>query len=328
MAATAAPRLSLALLFGSMAAGCSEYELKRPAEAEPAEPVDTSLPVVYDPPPIEQEDVWVLEEIPTDVLVFGDTSGSMAIELETMGEKISELIAGLEAYTDEWQLLAVTGPSGCGVNGVLTPGTADYEALFAAGLLTPPGEDEVDEWGLYNAAMAVDQTDLGECNEGFLREGARLHIIYLSDEADHSPAWDSGDPLYWITYLDQVSAKKGGLAEVRMSAITGPLPDGCDGAEPGLGYADAAGATGGVVLSICDSWYTQITSLVDISAQTATFTLSQPPVVETLIVSVNDLRREGDWSYDSGANAISFSDGVPVTGDKVSVLYQVADTSG
>lgn len=323
-----APAL-LCLAIASMLSGCSEYELKRPAEVEPPEPVDTELPVVYDTaPPIEQEDVWVLEEIPTDVLVFGDTSGSMATELTTMGEKISELIAGLEAYTDEWQLLAVTGPSGCGVNGVLTPTTADYASLFAAGLLTPPGEDEVDEWGLYNAAMAVQLTDPGECNEGFLRPGARLHIIYLSDEADHSPGWDAGDPLYWISYVDQVSAMKGGLSEVRMSAITGPLPDGCEGAEPGLGYADATGATGGVVLSICDAWYTQITSLVDISVQTSTFSLSQQPVVDTLVISVNDTVREADWSYDSAANTVTFSDGLPVTGDRVSAVYQIVETDG
>ena len=43
-------------------------------------------------------------------------------------------------YTDDRQLIAVTGPDGCGVGGVLTADTANYSDIFAEGIITPPGE--------------------------------------------------------------------------------------------------------------------------------------------------------------------------------------------
>lgn len=312
---------------------CTEYELNEkeiepegedtaPPE-DPEDPGDPGDP--YEPDVDEVVDQWdISDEMGTDILFFGDTSGSMATELTTMGEKITVLIDSLTEYTDEWQLMAVTGPTGCGVTGVLTPDTADYASLFATGLLTPPGEDEVDEWGLYNAWQAVEATDAGECNEGFLRPDARLHIIFISDEADHSPGWDTGDPSYWVTYTDAIYARIGDPDKLRFSGIIGPSPGGCDGAEAGTGYAEAVSAWSGTVLSICDDWASQVELLVDTTVQYDTFELSRWPIEETLEVFVNGAARPTGWTYEAGANAVVFSEGIPVTGDEVEVFYLVA----
>lgn len=308
--------------------GCSEYELVKGSEPEPEaeDLVDTAM--VLDPatPPVEVLDTFDLTEAAgVDMLFFGDTSGSMSEELITMGEKITEVVASVSITTEDWQLLAVTGPSGCGVGGVLTPDTPDYANLFAAGLLTPPGEDLVDEWGLYNAATAVDMTDEGECNAGFMRADARLYIIFISDEDDNSPGFDTGDPNYWQTYTNAIVAKKGDPDDVIFSGVIGPIPDGCTGAEPGTGYAEAVEASRGTLLSICEDWYTHVAELVDVAREQAVFALSQAPDTDTLIVSVNHSERTEGWTYQADINSIVFTEEIPSTGDLVEVYYEVAE---
>lgn len=317
------------MLVALLLVACTEYEVHKSKETEVGEdpPVESVPPPVESVPPEPETrvDTWDIDEAAgADMLFFGDTSGSMVEELTTMGEKITELVDYVSEYTEDIQLLAVTGPDGCGVGGVITPDSSDYATQFATGLMTPPGADEVDEWGLYNAAMAVENTDEGECNAGFLREEARLYVVFISDEDDNSPGYDGGDPEYWKTYTDSIGLKKGNIERVIYSAVTGPIPDGCTGAEPGLGYADAALATGGAVLSICDSWPSQVTLLIDISQEYDTFKLSQFPHPETLAVTVDGASRTTGWSYVDADNAVVFVDEIPTTGQHVEISYTIA----
>jgi len=229
-------------------------------------------------------------------------------------------VAGLHEFTDDWQLLAVTGPDGCGVNGVLTPQTQNYEELFAQAIVTPPGQDEVDEWGLYNVATAIELTGEGECNQGFLRDDAMLHVVFISDEDDNSPGWEEGGD-YWRDYVDDVLAAKTYDGAVAFSAVAGPVPDGCEGAEPGWGYADAVEDTEGEFLSICEPWYEELGVLVDVSVRRSVFWLAQTPIVDTIEVEVNQVARE-DWSYDAELNAVLFSTDAPQSGDEVLIRYE------
>lgn len=322
------PPISSAVVFALLGA-CSEYEINKAAEPEPpvetAQPEDTA-PDSPPPDPVVVEDVWVLEPSDgVDIIIFGDTSGSMAEELVTMGDKVTEFVDGLNAYTTEWRLMAITGPTGCAVDTIFDNTTADYAARFAVAIQTLPGVDQEDEWGLYNVATALDNTDAGECNEGFLREAAPLHAIFLSDEDDNSPGWDDTTiPEYWRTYLDQIVAHKSDPSLVRLSAITGPVPSGCAGAEPGWGYTEAVGEVDGQLLSICAAWYDQIDMLVDMSVQRSTYALSQVPDPDSLLVTVNSNTRSSGWAYDGAANTVVFTTDIPSTGDQVVVRYVVA----
>lgn len=323
------------LILPMLLCACTEYDIKSKEDPSVGEESETGSPEPdpdpgdpadpYEPGIDEQVDQFDLsDEMGTDILFFGDTSGSMATELTTMGEKITVLINSLTEYTDEWQLMAVTGPTGCGVTGILTPDTTEYAAQFATGLLTPPGEDEVDEWGLYNAWQAVESTDEGECNAGFLREDARLHVIFISDEADHSPGFDGGDPEYWKTYTDAIYARVGDPDKLRFSGVVGPAPSGCDGAEIGTGYVDAIESWGGTVLSICDNWDEDVELLVDTTVQYDTFKLSKFPIPESIEVFVEGAARSSGWTYESTGNAVVFTESIPVTGENVEVFYMVA----
>ncbi|MFT5684704.1 MAG: hypothetical protein ACI8RZ_005648, partial [Myxococcota bacterium] len=293
---------------------CSEYEFApEPTVSEG----DTAPPPIDTAPPesVVHSDSWDLDEVAgIDVLFFGDTSGSMAAELKALGSQVTTFVERLATYTDRWQLLAVTGPSGCGVNGVLTPQTTDYAALFSAGITTPPGEDDVDEWGLSNSAQAVAESTSGGCNAGFVRDDARLHVIFISDEDDNSPGWDAGDADYWQVYTEAIIAAKGDTNQVVFSGVIGPTPKGCDGAEPGTGYAEAITATGGELLSICDAWTDDIDLLVDASVAWPIFHLTETPVQSTIEVFVNGDAATG-WAYSGINNTIVFTESIPTIGD-------------
>ncbi|MEC7984020.1 MAG: hypothetical protein VX278_02580 [Myxococcota bacterium] len=268
----------------------------------------------------EKQESWELElGSGVDILFFGDTSGSMTEELQTLGEELTVFIDELVQYTDDWQIIAVTGPDGCGIGGVLDPSNPNYSEQFATGIITPPGEDLVDEWGLYNVQMALEESKSGGCNEGFLRENARLHVIFISDEEDNSPGWDT-NPTYWNEYYDAIASHKTNFEQLMFSGVIGPLPDGCYGVEAGNGYADLIHKTEGEYLSICDNWQNEINRLVDASVSYPLFALEQIPIESSIQVRVDD-EVQNTWNYEEDRNAVYFGENPPKLGNDVRIVY-------
>ncbi len=302
---------------------CSDYEVAPSNDVWPPGAGDPDRPNDEDTP-----DVQLSWEVPpvvaVDLIVFGDTSGSMTEELVTMGDRITAFVERLAELSADWQLAAVTGPDGCNQGGILTEDDADFASAFAAGVMTPPGEDEVDEWGLNNVWAAVELSDAGECNEGLLRDEALLHAIFLSDEDDNSPGWDSGDADYWKAYTEPIIDRKDDASLVTFSAIAGPVPDGCTGAEPGIGYAEAVDESAGEFLSICDDWYDQVDVLAETSVTRKVFPLEGEPYVDSISVSVNGIPRMEGWAYRDEQNAVVFSADPPTSGDVVQIFYDEA----
>ncbi len=271
---------------------------------------------------------WDLTGGAADLLFFGDTSGSMSQELETLGAEAESIVAALEAYTIDWRLLAVTGPDGCGNNGVLSRDSQDYAALFADGLTRSPGADGVDEWGLYNAREAIRQSEPGLCNDGFLRRGATLQVVFISDEDDNSPGYDDGDPAYWREYTDEILWHYAGDQPVIFSTISGPDPGGCDGAEPGVGYWQAAEEADGARLSICGDWSAELDLLARLSATRRLFALSEEPMPWSITVWVDGEERTTGWRYEPADGWIRFDDDPPVSGQEVVIDYLVLPLDG
>ena len=312
-------RFSVLIAVCGVAAGCVDYRVKRFGDGgAPISDVADSAE--------RQSDFW--EASKTDLIFFGDTSDSMTAELETMGDHARTFMDRLDDYDSDWRMAVVTGPSGCAVGGTISTDVADYTDRFAEALVTPPDADAValgaDEWGLHNVTQAVEASRPGGCNEGFLRDGALLHIVVLSDEPDTSPGSEAGDG-YWEAYVDAMQAAKGDGQSVTISGVVGPVPDGCDGAYPGAGYAEAIDATGGALLSICDSWTDSLGVLVLASVQVSDFPLSRLPDPTTLEVLVNDGVRTSGWEYQSAENRVHFTEALPTLSYTVTIRYAVAD---
>lgn len=304
--------LAALILFG-ISAGCQETEKAG---------FSSSTSVGTSSEPRETKDSWDLQiGSGVDIIFFGDTSSSMTEELQTLGSEVTEFVDGLVSFTDDWQLIAVTGPDGCGVGGVLNPTQSNYSQIFSDGIITPPGEDLVDEWGIFNVVQALEESTQGGCNNGFLRENARLHIIFISDEEDNSPGWDSDNNNYWKEYYSTIAAKKSSPEQIMFSGIIGPQPDGCYGVEPGNGYTELIAETKGENLSICDEWQNDIDRLVDATVSYPLFSLSEVPIEASIEVQIDDQPQEGNWTYEAERNSVYFGENAPKLGNRVQIVY-------
>lgn len=285
---------------------------------------DYGVTVQPDPEVVQANDdpvteIFLTEGVPADIIFYGDTSDSMTRRLINLADNLESFADRLGDLASDWHLIAVTGPSGCGIGGVLTSDDPDYVAKFSAGITTKPTDDTQDEMGLQNVAEAVVQAN-GGCNTGFLRDDAVLHIIILSDEDDESPGWDTNPSGYWGTYVDTIIAAKGNPEKVLISTIGGPVPDGCSNADPAHGYWDAVLATGGEFLSICEEWDGELSSLADISITIDTFVLQGTPDPDTIEVQV-----EGtvvtNWAWAPAQNAVVFTSDPPFGGQEVAITF-------
>lgn len=262
----------------------------------------------------EWVDRWELPmDPPSDIIFMVDQSGSMDDDQSRLANNFSTFISSLATYTDDWQIMVVNDDNGCTNSGILTRTTAGYESIFRSAVSS--GGGSYTEALLTVGATAVEKTDAGECNAGFLRTDAMLHMIYVSDEPEQSPG-------SWSTYVNQVIAKKGAESNVRMSAIAGPTTGGSC-ADPGTGYAEAVAATGGVFLSICGDWATpeNLAALAEASVFQDTYELTRTPFPETIEVFVNGALRGGGWTYDATSNTVVFSTNVPTEGDQIEITY-------
>lgn len=319
------PLVALGLILG-----CSEYDVSSGLDlGVPTETEDGGGPPgPGDVPEGFALDGWDLPREGTiDVIVYGDTSSSMAEELVTMGSVVTAFVERLAENVSDWQLAAITGDTGCAVNGILTANRPDFAAQFADAIVTPPvmnGGFDIDEMGFQNVAIGVEESGPGDCNDGLVR-GGLLHLIFLSDENDESPGFD-GPADYWRDYYDRIVAVHGDPLMITISAVAGPTPDGCNGADPGFGYDEAVTGTGGEFLSICDNWPDQIDLLADAGSIRDTFVLSDLPITTSIELWINgvEIAPGGRWVYDAPRNAVIFVSDPPAAGDRVDILYEVA----
>jgi hypothetical protein len=270
----------------------------------------------------EYDDSWVVpEDPPSDILFFVDQSCSMDDDQARLAANFSTFISELNTYSEDWQIIVANKDTGCNsTSGVLTPDVPGYISRFQSGV--SDGSDGAwgffyTEAGLTVTSEAIENTDVGECNYGFMRADAMLHIIMVSDEPEQSP-------MAWSHYVDKVVAKKGSAANVKFSAIAGDYPvSTCASAEPGTGYYEAVTATSGVFLSICGDWSDPATlsMLAAASVQQSAFELSATPVVDSVRVFVNGSERLSGWYFDGPTNTVYFESGIPDEGDRIRITY-------
>jgi hypothetical protein len=252
---------------------------------------------------------------PVDVLWTIDQSGSMSADNRPdIRQGVPGFIAELDAVAD-YHLIQVTKDTGCANGGVIDNNTANAEDLlidnaFNAGIF----EQFTTEQLLKQVDVALQQTGVGGCNEGFLRPGALLHIIVASDEMDQSPH----DHAYWITKY-QAYVTDPNL--VKVSAVVDVNYQCGDNTGPGE-YLLAAQATGGVVLDICSpDWGAQMTDIAsEVLAGIRSYNLSNATEQSTITVEVNGVETT-DFSYSGAGNTVTINSPPVGEGDVVDITY-------
>ncbi|MEZ4317725.1 MAG: hypothetical protein R3F61_09475 [Myxococcota bacterium] len=185
-------------------------------------------------------------------------------------------------------------------------------------------------------------------NEGFLRDEAELHLIFISDADDQS----GNNPVSRPEFMQWAANLKSRPSLVTMHAIVGLSPDpacGGSGFRPGFAYINYANVTGGVLYSICeDDWGPALNALgLQTSGLKKEFFLSRIPVtapellLEITVTYVNEDGQEitrgfevctpatetetCEVLYQAGRNSISFLDYTPDPYAEVVVEYFIAE---
>jgi len=258
-----------------------------------------------------------------DILWVLDNTGVMAAAGAGLIAEAAIFFTRLESEGVDYHVGVITTDSGNlrGSPRVIT--TADVAPAVDFMASASVGTNGVaSEQGLAHAVEAVASPLAypGGYNDGFLREDAHLHVIFVSDEADHSPAATD-------TYVVALQDLKANPDNVVLSTVSG-LGSGCYGAlydaAPAFSYDLAAAATGGMRESICSvDWMQTLHDLAALSAtQRDTVVLSQPPIVDSLEVRVNGGDVTENWDYYEESNAMILQPGLALQdGDEVRVTY-------
>ncbi len=304
----------------------------------------------------EQTDDFVQEpEAKVDVLFVVDNSGSMMEEQQSLGANFAAFLTaanttgvdyhigvtttGLDASPGGWSVCP--GGAEGGENGrlfpvtgttprVITRATPNAASVFANN--TQVGVCHWNEQGLDGAYRALSSPLLhsvddprtpvpSDGNGGFLRQDARLAIIFVTDEEDFSTQPVSFYETYFRALKDNDPSK------LSISAIAGPqdLSTCSTASSSGNRYIQLARATGGVVESICTPNWAE--SLKKLSSTTfgpkRVFPLSDEPAdVAQIVVKVDGQRVTTGWTYDAATNSIVFDEGAaPPAGAYIEVTY-------
>lgn len=241
------PLLLLPALFGC---DCGETRLVAPPEPEPRTDSLCQIPASS-----------------IDILFVVDDSRSMTEEQEALSANFGRFLElidpdptrnGERGEVD--YRIAVTTTDAFGTAGelvgspvVVRPG-AGYDPLAAFQENVKVGAaGGAFEQGLQSAELALQKAAALQDDRGrplFVREGAYLYVIIVSDEEDSSV----GEVRYYQRFFEQFKGI-GNENAVALSAIAGPVPSGCATAAAGRRYREVAEATGGLLGSICtESW--------------------------------------------------------------------------
>jgi len=258
-------------------------------------------------------DEFEVVDPPADLMFLVDQSCSMDTYQARLNTNFTYFIANLADYAVDWQVIVANSDDGCNNSGILTQASVGYQASFQQAVSSCAGTcrwfGDSSEALLTPAAAGVENTDGIECNAGFIRTDAMLHIVLVSDEDDQSTA-------SWTHYVDRIIAQKGDAAQVIISAFTGSSDD---------GYAEAVSATGGLEAPISASnWAPYMEDLAAISVPDTRFELSAEPIIASIEVYLNgSLLADSLWTYNAINNAIELDYELLglVDGDEVLVEY-------
>jgi hypothetical protein len=279
----------------------------------------------------EQVDVYVQRPATVDVLWVLDDSASMIAERNRLAgdfEAFLEMLVESNGQIDYRVGVTSTNVGPTGLNGRLRgpfidTSTPNPREVFADQLAFPETRTR-QEQGLEAARLAVVSPPIEPGSPAFLRPDAALAIVFLTDEDDSS----YGSPAHYARALRSAKGP-GNEALVTVSAIAGPVPDGCippgqehilwSEANPAERYLEVVEATGGTFGSICEDFGPTLERVVKtVRTLRRTFPLSLTPISASLRVKV--CPRENDcgdnrlvprddlrgWRYDDELQAVVF----------------------
>ena len=265
---------------------------------------------------------------PVDILFAVDQSCSMDSIAGQVGSNFNTFINQIDAATNGWRIGVANigtlgqpnGNAGCFISGAIENTTPNYQSVFSNDVTY--GSDSSGS-GTYSERLtqlvdiALSKTTPGGCNSGFLRPGALLHVVMVTDEYNHAP-----EP--WTYYLGNYQTYVSDPTLLKVSGVLATGSGNCGGGGGAAGYTDIVAATGGETINICNNnWAAELDNLGAASLNgVSNFELNNPADGSSIQVQVNGTPRS-DWVYDQNANEVQFNS--PLNGgDQVVIEYGIA----
>jgi len=250
---------------------------------------------------------------PVDLLFAVDQSCSMDDDALNLGNNFATFISEVNQFTNDWQIGVATLDGGCFNSGILKSTTANYATKFQSAVTL--GDDaQLNTEKLFTLTnSALSKTTGSQCNAGFLREDALLHVVFVSDEAEQS-----GNTVnYWVNQLQNYKSDPSLLKLSAVTLLAPPYPD-----QSPVRYWDAVEATGGVLLSLLDDWSESAEELATASLDGLfDFPLSETPDPASIEVRVDGTQWLTGWVYNADTNEIEFE--TELEGSSIVVNYGV-----
>jgi hypothetical protein len=276
-----------------------------------------------------------------DILFVIDGSCSMSSKQASLAANLPAFFTRALATNVDYHLAVIVGqgPPSVPTRGVfrsgpthptpiLTQGVADAEQQFGA-RITSIGAQGGNEECFQPALTALTPPLSTGSNAGFLRAGAQLAIVCVTDDSDYSP---QPAAYYQAEFLN---LKQGQSNDLTVSAIAG-YQQACSATQLEDGrYAAMTAATGGVREEICTADWAQALGRLSLTTfgQSGRYFLRGSPDLSARPLEV---RVDGAlisptmgpahvWSYDAVGNVISFAELFrPPAGARIEVRYRPA----
>ena len=262
---------------------------------------------------------WEQEEISMlDVLWVIDNSGSMQSHQTNLATNISYFMNDFILTGTDFHM-AVISTDNYRFTQIIS--NADQNAVtLLAQSVTIGTYGSGNEKGVQMAYQSLSNSNYAGVGSQFFRQSAKLVLIFLSDEADHSyPDWSS-----YISFFDQLKPPGYFIPYGIIGDPTNGCGSGWQGAQYGSGYFDLINYYGGKWYSICAAdWGIQLQDLASEVTAKRTFDLEEDdPIESTITVHVNGQQVTEGWEYDSQDNVVRFDhDHTPDPGQTIDIEY-------
>lgn len=258
-----------------------------------------------------------------DILFVIDNSGSMGVWQTALTDNFSAFIGVFSITGVDYQIAVITTDDATFQGPILSDTTPDLEGEFTAQAIAGTYGSSMEK-GLQYAELAT--TSGGDAAPGstFLREDAKLIIIFVSDEKD----WSSKTDLEYATHFKSLKATD---SMAVTHAVVGDSPSGCSSsttswarADYGEGYIEVSALMGGEFVSLCaEDWGAELEGLAHDSILNRSFELTDIPYEETIVVEVDGAEVTG-WTYNDIENSVDFMGTyVPESGTEIEIRYSV-----
>lgn len=264
------------------------------------------------------------EVIDVDILFVIDNSGSMMSNQANFKSNFASFISVFSLAGVDYHIAFITTDNEEFVDGaIITPADPDPVSTVNTIVDNIGVSGSPQEAGLYYSYLSTTSGAPAGPGGTFLREDAKLVVIYVSDEPDHSSYRNSS--LTESDYVAHLRSLKTASNLIAAHAVAGDYPGGCTangGAQFGDGYYDVVTSLGGSFLSICaDDWGGAMDTLARESVVTSTFVLTEHAIDGTIEILVDGVLST-DWYYDESINAVQFTI-APPEGSEIEVTYAV-----